>query len=297
MHAEVKGTCEVGQKCNEYVCLVLHSPHDTQEGGGPREVKCDYVRIWSTAGTSAEFHHQALRDIHDRYKLILPDLDEIHVWSDGHTSTYKGSPNFGRMAAWPKERGVKIIQNFFVEYHACGPQDNAGKGPRIAMEQAIGFGNAPNLYNYHECYKWCCRYLPHPSISHAHTGTWGCNGEYVWWSYANGESDPYRSDATQTLDLRHREYPAVVGSSFKYSFSALSLNAQIESRLMPCFCLKCRNAEFNRCRFRHLWRMKTDTCNLKRILSIHATKERSKKARDDAKERQKRRAERLSGSS
>ena len=137
---------------HRYVCLVLHSPHDTQEGGGPWEVKCDYVRIWSTAGTSAEFHHQALRDIHDRYKLILPDLDEIHVWSDGHTSTYKGSPNFGmvtcvkswfdvwylvvfmgmcvfwlgRMAAWPKERGVKIIQNFFVEYHACGPQDNAG---------------------------------------------------------------------------------------------------------------------------------------------------------------------------
>ena len=77
---------------------MLHSPEETEVGSGPREVTCDYVRIWSAAGTSAEFHHQALRDIHDRYKMVLPCLEEIHVWSDGHTSTYKGSPNFGTIS-------------------------------------------------------------------------------------------------------------------------------------------------------------------------------------------------------
>ena len=85
--------------------------------------------------------------------MFLPLLEEIHVWSDVDSSTYKGSPDFGkitcvkswfdvwylvafrnlglfwlgRMAEWPEKHRCKIIQNLFVEYHACGPQDNAGR--------------------------------------------------------------------------------------------------------------------------------------------------------------------------
>eukprot|EP00617_Octactis_speculum_P017567 CAMPEP_0185746134 /NCGR_PEP_ID=MMETSP1174-20130828/4570_1 /TAXON_ID=35687 /ORGANISM="Dictyocha speculum, Strain CCMP1381" /LENGTH=693 /DNA_ID=CAMNT_0028420557 /DNA_START=187 /DNA_END=2269 /DNA_ORIENTATION=+ len=150
MHGEVKTTCEIGRKCNEYVCLVLHSASKTEADRGEREVVCDYIRIWSTASTSAEFHHQALRDIHERYIEILPNLSELHIWSDGHSSTYKGHPNFGRMATWPAEKGCVLLHNFFVEYHGAGPQDNAGKGPRVAMERAIGFGQANSLYNYYD---------------------------------------------------------------------------------------------------------------------------------------------------
>lgn len=150
------------------------------------------------------------------------------------------------------------------------------------------------MYNYHECYKWCRENLPRPSVTHAHTGTWGCNGEYVWWCYANGEADPYRSSATQTLDLRHKDYRGVPGSSCMYSFSAVSDDAPlVKSRLMPCFCSRCRNSEFHLCFFRRLWRMNDNTCELKATLSIDETKERSKGAREKAKERKKRRAERI----
>ena len=81
--------CEFGNKCNEYVCLVLHSPGPTVDGA-EREVQCDYIRIWSTVGTCANFHHQALHDIYARYKAKIPGLKRLRVWSDGHGSTYKG---------------------------------------------------------------------------------------------------------------------------------------------------------------------------------------------------------------
>ena len=62
---------------------------------------------------------------------------------------------------------------------------------------------------------------------------------------------------------------------------------------MPCFCSRCRNSEFHLCFFRRLWRMNDNTCELKATLSIDETKERSKGAREKAKERKKRRAERI----
>ena len=31
----------------------------------------------------------------------VPGLRRLRVWTDGHTSTYKGFPNFGRMGYWP----------------------------------------------------------------------------------------------------------------------------------------------------------------------------------------------------
>ena len=95
------------------------------------------------------------------------------------------------MAYWPRApggtsngeedaEGVEVLHRFFASYHACGPQDNAGKDPRISMERDIGFLKAGNLYNYHECWNWCRRNMPGPSLKHRHDGTWGCNGEFIW---------------------------------------------------------------------------------------------------------------------
>lgn len=99
---------------SRYVCLVLHSASKTEADRGEREVVCDYIRIWSTASTSAEFHHQALRDIHERYIEILPNLSELHIWSDGHSSTYKGHPNFGIFLF---SSGVCFLHDFYIALH------------------------------------------------------------------------------------------------------------------------------------------------------------------------------------
>lgn len=161
MHGPAMRTCEQGKTCNEYVCLVLHSPGPTEAGGGERPVVCDYIRIWSACGTSANFHHKALHDIAEHYRTLFASqgktLKRIKIWSDGHSSTYKGFPNFGllrrtaldlcnkvddsaappgRMAYWPHPKnaspargeedaeGIDIFHRFFASYHACGPQDN-----------------------------------------------------------------------------------------------------------------------------------------------------------------------------
>lgn len=120
-----KATCETDATANLYVVLVLYK---VRVDGGGIETKCDYVRFWSSACTSAEFHHKAMHVVvkHLRDSGKVANLKRIRVWTDGHASTYKGRhlcivwcgmlselwsapdfgtvagfPNFGRMGYWP----------------------------------------------------------------------------------------------------------------------------------------------------------------------------------------------------
>ncbi len=124
-----KGTCETDATCkcpyfssmnrtlnmhqfvsgNLYVVLVLYWDGE--------EKICDYLRFWSKASSSAEFHHAALRAV--KQHLTGDDQDprggggriknlrRFYVWTDGHSSTYKGFQNFGRMAQWPQDPARK----------------------------------------------------------------------------------------------------------------------------------------------------------------------------------------------
>ena len=81
--AGFKSTCESDSTCSLYVVLVLY------KAGG--ETKCDYVRFWSSAVTSAEFHHHAMRVVVDHLKEgKVPGLLRVRPWTDGHGSTYRG---------------------------------------------------------------------------------------------------------------------------------------------------------------------------------------------------------------
>jgi hypothetical protein len=40
----------------------------------------------------------------DGRKAKVPMLKRLLVWTDGHSSTYKGFPNFGRMGHWPLKK-------------------------------------------------------------------------------------------------------------------------------------------------------------------------------------------------
>ena len=254
MKGEATETCAYGIKCNELVCLCLSHPSPDVVPGVERDVRCDYVRIWSTVGTCAQFHHKALDDLFylfkhgDAVKGIppIPNLKVIHVWSDGHGSTYKGFPNFGRMVE--KRDQYCIHHHFFPSHHACGPQDNAGKDPRIAMEREIGFGNAANLYNYHECWKWCEANMAEPSRLHDHSGTWGCNGAYIWKAYSDGNDHDEHREEHAVLDLRRKEYQAIHGTHELYSFRTHpSFNENMQCRFVPCFCPSCATYQFDRC--------------------------------------------------
>lgn len=84
-----KATCETDATANLYVVLVLYKARSEE---GEVETKCDYVRFWSSAGTSAEFHHQAMHAVVKNLKDTgkVPRLKRLRVWTDGHSSTYKG---------------------------------------------------------------------------------------------------------------------------------------------------------------------------------------------------------------
>ena len=76
-----------------------------------------------------------------------------------------------------------------------------------------------------------------PSPFHKHEGTWGCNGEYVWWAYSDGAAeDPHANDHTR-IDMRRKEYKAIQGSSEMYAFMAhRKQDTQLQCRFVMCFC-------------------------------------------------------------
>jgi hypothetical protein len=116
-----KVTCETDATCNLYVVLVLYKVRVAASAGGGGgagddewETKCDYLRFWSTAGTSAAFHHHAMHIAKRHVVTKVPGLQLLRAATDGHKSTYKGSPNFGRMSYWPLEMPSAPVPGFVL---------------------------------------------------------------------------------------------------------------------------------------------------------------------------------------
>lgn len=298
MHGVATKTCESRQTCNEYVCLVLYNPKTCTTDLEERPVLCDYIRIWSSVGSSPNFHHQALHDISRRYKTdeLVPGLKRIKVWSDGDRTAYKGHSQFGRQAHWPQSpvpksqqkngkedcAGIEILHRTFPSHHACGPQDNAGKDPRIAMERSIGFAQSTNIYNYHECLKWCEKNMRTPSERHSHEGTWGCNGKFVWMAYSDGaKEDENRHHYTQ-LDMRYKKYRPITGSNELYMFDATNKSQPImETRFVLCTCDQCISRNFDSCYFAHIaGPIKKHLCSHLKTDTLQVTRKRRNDARE-----------------
>ena len=110
------------------------------------------------------------------------DDDEYNIHESSYAHKHWPQPPVSKPNQKNREEdcaGIEILYRAFPSHHACGPQDNAGKDPRIAMERSIGFAQSTNIYNYHECLSWCERNMKTPSERHSHEGTWGCNGKFV----------------------------------------------------------------------------------------------------------------------
>ena len=265
---EMKGkkvdTCEHGISSHQLVALVLHSPSPlARVEGEERAVICDYWRIWSNAKGDAAFHDKAMREIAAHYRAgAVPELQRLKVWSDGQRAQYKGRKNFGRMVDWPipsgtqgesgTGMGVEIWHNFFASHHASGPQDNAGKDPRRAMDAAIIHEKEKTIYSYTACLRWCLAHMARPSADHSHRGTFGCNGVYVWRGYSNGrDANP---DDLPVIDKAPHDWHGVEGSNELYSFRAWNTEPtepELELWFVPCYCRSCRAADYTACRYRN----------------------------------------------
>ena len=248
---EMKGhdvaNSEHGISCNQLVALVLHSPAPRATEAGPeREVVCDYWRVWGNQKGDANYHQSVVRQIARHYKSTLPDLRRVKIWSDGQRAQYKGRMNFGRMVDWPNagDMGLEIWHSFFVSHHGPGPQDNAGKDPRMAMDRHVVHEKKGNVatsevdaYSYSACLRWCREHMTKPSEDNAHRGTFGCNGNYYWDGRSNGtDANPH---GVPVLDMRPVDFGPVPGSNELYSFRAynpVATEPELEVAFVPCHC-------------------------------------------------------------
>lgn len=140
-------------RVTQHVIYTMFSCSTKEKDDGTFEHICDYVRIWSQAKSSAEFHALAVEKViqHLRQTNKVPGLLRLRLWTDGHASTYKGQQNFGRMAEIVMKKNVEIYHCFFESHHASGVKD-----PRIAMIKQIGYV-AIQLHIYWDCY--VCLYI------------------------------------------------------------------------------------------------------------------------------------------
>ena len=135
----------------------------------------------------------------------------MNVKSDGSTSQLKGRFNFWYIAGGKFSRelydGVCQRQANTAPGHGGGPVDN--QGPQftfdpscvcfpvsslfcVAGKCAKAFLNARSrfktqtAYDYATAYELCAQHMQKPSKANA-TGTWACNGEFIWSCLSNGK--------------------------------------------------------------------------------------------------------------
>jgi hypothetical protein len=210
---------------------------------------------------SAEFHHYALRYVKDYLTTpqngapaLVPGLKRLIPWTDGHTSTYWGYPNHGRMAyaalqpspagsspaGFEYAMGIEIRHCKFVEYHACGAQDAVGKAARQPLLKAIGFKTS--IYNYHECWLWSKLHQAAPK-QRTRDGDWSANGSYVWLALSDGKDSHCHEHPV--LDMRTKKFRPVKGSSETNVVWARDTDGsntpKILSRRYWCVCVGCRS--------------------------------------------------------
>lgn len=82
MKAKNTLTCEHPTIAQQCVALVLHSP-GVGVVGEERPVVCDYWRVWSNAKPSYRFHQLVMDKIAAHYKIIIPGLVRMKIYSDG----------------------------------------------------------------------------------------------------------------------------------------------------------------------------------------------------------------------
>ena len=92
-----------------------------------------------------EFLKAALRIIHD----VVPELEELHIWSDGCSAQYKGKVAYWYLA----QRGIRTVHNFFETSHGKSVCDGIGATVKGSCFRAVMSGKATitspkDLYDY-----------------------------------------------------------------------------------------------------------------------------------------------------
>lgn len=148
------------------------------------------------------------------------------------------------------------------------------------MERDIGFRKAGNLYNYRRCFDWCTENMPHPSLGHTHEGTWGANGEFIWWAYSDGTKDDHQD--LPSIDIRYKQYRPFPGSDEKHSFEAKhGSDPIVEGRFVPCLCPACRVKDHKSCWYMHVsGEPEPKNCSHVRTFSVQQTLSRKAEAKE-----------------
>ena len=274
----------------------------------------------------AAFHHAALHYVRKHLQTRVPNLKRLRLWTDGHASTYKGYPNFGRMGYWPLTRpsmrgadagvedplgyedaeGIEIIHCFFEHDHASGVQDSVGKDARFPLLTQFGFKSTA-VHDYHQCNEWSIEYNKQPDQNRIRHGHWKANGDYVWVAFSDGE-DSHRGEH-EVLDLRRKIYKAVPGCSQRWEFRALLPHHEeadpkplISSRRLSCRCDHCRiylqTGIFALCMHPEVtgdWHR--DRVDFVRVHAIEDTRRMKLEAKTKRREKQREKAEELRHSS
>jgi len=283
-----EATCEISPACGCVVAIVLYNPK-SQGAGEERSVETDVWRFFSSAKDNADHHAMLMEEIYLHYKGIyphassrlgqrdrgnfrvdpltppenavgrdysrgaVPELESLHIFSDGKKSTYKGAPCLGVMMELSMMYNVEIRQFYGAAHHMSSSVDTYGAQPvkRCTVDQFAGKLDE-GVFDPYTLLKYCNEHLAVPEWRNegkqAPTGTYACNGAHIFGGFNDeGCLIPERMNlGWDDVPIGgRRTYKAFEGTSMVYGWRIRKGTNTVEYSFMPCRCASCRLREIN----------------------------------------------------
>ncbi|KAK6168588.1 hypothetical protein SNE40_019788 [Patella caerulea] len=112
-----------------------------------------YVVVSDELGHSSTTVHAFLDILIPEIKLIDPDVDIIHYWTDSPTSQYCNKQIFCTVANHQAVYGTKACWNYFEMGHGKGPCDGLGGMTKRMADQAVRCGKVV-IRDAHDVFQW-----------------------------------------------------------------------------------------------------------------------------------------------
>ncbi|KAK3102947.1 hypothetical protein FSP39_015174 [Pinctada imbricata] len=112
-----------------------------------------FVVVSDEMSHSSNTVHAIIEKIMPELKLLSPDLEFIHYWTDGPTSQYRNKQIFYTIANHKDLYGVSARWNYFEVGHGKGPCDGLGGTTKRMADEAVRCGKAV-IQDANDFFKW-----------------------------------------------------------------------------------------------------------------------------------------------
>lgn len=249
--------------------IVLHSPiletytSETGEVVDYTFLECDHVRV-VTPSTGKQkdqdwfLHCKIFEQLLEQYKVKIPGLDRVTVWTDGAPNQYKNRYNFYWLAMAYERFGVRICHRFGATAQFKGVHDKIGQVAKwtVKVREKLGTVRVSTAYQFFKALIDHLEFVPPRNLEKRAKPTFEATGHQLYYYAADEADEAGKNLVSVTLDRKEMwDCNTVKGSSSVYEFVGLKKcgdDNMMMKRTLPCPCDACFALQFGACSHRDI---------------------------------------------